>query len=72
MSQEYEHSDKDLSGGPFGAAKTPCCFEEVESEPVASASGRPGGYIWRCPECGNEWKHPSETVYGGGPWSEYA
>lgn len=69
---DYEYADRDLSGGPDGAARTPCCFEEVESEPTTSPSGRPGGEIWTCPGCGREWDHPAETVLRDGPWSEYA
>lgn len=62
----YPHADKDLSGGPDGSARTPCCFEEVETETTHADSGRSSGAIWRCPECGEEWQHPTETI--GGPW----
>lgn len=62
----------DLSGGPDGSAITPCCHEEVETETTHSDSGRQSGAIWSCPGCGNEWKHPTETVLRDGPWSEYA
>jgi len=62
----------DLSGGADGPAITPCCHAEVDSETTHSDSGRKSGEIWSCPECDNEWKHPTETVLRDGPWSEYA
>jgi RNase P subunit RPR2 len=39
----------------------PHCDEPVDSERRTPADGRPYE-VWRCPDCGEEWRHPEETI----------
>jgi ribosomal protein L37AE/L43A len=42
----------------------PHCGEPIESLRRTPEDGRPHE-VWRCDDCGEEWRHPGETVLNG-------